>query len=140
MFFWLVLWVFLITVGTFLRGPNWNFFGPFEYWDLHKVEAAYNVNLSEFLWVKGLSRAMPKNLIVREILGIVLSLGYMFGLPPLLAKTKKGIEIIKNIGHIRYYILIALILLMTSLPIKMVLRWLFSLKYIVALPEWELNL
>ena len=24
---------------TFLRGTNWNFFGPFEYWDIHKLEA-----------------------------------------------------------------------------------------------------
>jgi hypothetical protein len=25
----LILWVVLIVLGTFLRGPNWNFFGPF---------------------------------------------------------------------------------------------------------------
>jgi len=30
MYGWLVLWVFLIIIGTFFRGPNWNFFGPFE--------------------------------------------------------------------------------------------------------------
>ena len=40
MFGFLVLWVTLIVLGTFLRGPNWNFFGPFEYWDPHKVDAA----------------------------------------------------------------------------------------------------
>ena len=22
-----------------MRGPNWNFFGPYEHWDAHKVEA-----------------------------------------------------------------------------------------------------
>ena len=33
------LWIVLIILGTFLRGPNWNFFGPFEYWDAHKVLA-----------------------------------------------------------------------------------------------------
>src|SRR5512143_3967211 len=27
-FGFLVLWVILILLGTFLRGPNWNFFGP----------------------------------------------------------------------------------------------------------------
>ena len=42
-----VLWVSLIVLGTFLRGPNWNFFGPFEFWDIHKLEALTNVNLSE---------------------------------------------------------------------------------------------
>src|SRR5438034_7866915 len=34
-----VLWASLIVLGTFLRGPNWNFFGPFEAWDIHKLEA-----------------------------------------------------------------------------------------------------
>src|SRR3989304_3782443 len=34
----LELWVTLIVLGTLLRGPNWNFFGPYEFWDAHKVE------------------------------------------------------------------------------------------------------
>jgi hypothetical protein len=29
---------------------------------------------------------------------------------------------------------------MALLPIKMVLRWVFSLKYIVAIPEWFFNI
>ena len=47
LFGFLILWVLLVTLGTFLRGPNWNFFGPYEYWDLHKLLALNNVNLSE---------------------------------------------------------------------------------------------
>jgi len=137
---WLVLWIYLIIVGTFLRGPNWTFYGPFEYWDFHKIVAEYNVNLSEFLWVKWLNTSMPSNLLVREFLGIIITVVYMFVLPPLIAGSKWGKKLITNIGVMRYYILIILVLLMMSLPIKMVLRWLFSLKYIVALPEWELNL
>jgi hypothetical protein len=140
LFGWLCLWIYLIIVGTFLRGPNWTFYGPFEFWDFHKVVAEYNVNLSEFLWVKWLNTSMPNNMFIREFLGIILSLGYMMIFPPLIAASKWGKEIISKIGHIRYYILIVLFLLMMSLPIKMVLRWLFSLKYIVALPELELNL
>jgi len=49
-----VLWASLIVLGTFLRGPNWNFFGPFEPWDIHKLEALTNVNLSEYIWLRGL--------------------------------------------------------------------------------------
>ncbi|MDD0854528.1 hypothetical protein HBN50_15560 [Halobacteriovorax sp. GB3] len=140
LFGWLVLWIYLIIVGTFLRGPNWTFYGPFEFWDFHKVVAEYNVNLSEFLWVKWLNMPMPGNLIVREILGIALTAIYCVVLPPLSATTKWGKKLVQDMGKVRYYIFIILILGMTSLPIKMVLRWLFSLKYIVALPEWELNL
>ena len=59
MFGFLILWVLLVVLGTFLRGPNWNFFGPYEYWDLHKLLALNNVNLSEYFWVKMLHTKMP---------------------------------------------------------------------------------
>ena len=140
LFGWLVLWVYLIIVGTFLRGPNWTFYGPFEYWDFHKVVAEYNVNLSEFFWVKLFQTAMPKNIILREWPGILLSGIYIFLLPPLIARSKRGQKVIEGCGKIRFTIVTVLALVMLSLPIKMVLRWAFSLKYIVALPEWELNL
>jgi hypothetical protein len=138
---WLVLWLFLIIIGVFMRGPNWTFYGPFEYWDFHKVVADFNVNLSEIIWIKMLNTGLPKNLIVREIFGIILSLAYIGYLPLYIAKaTQVGRKFYAELGAIRYYILVFLFLSMMSLPIKMVLRWLFSLKYIVALPEWELNL
>ena len=59
-FGFLELWVTLIVLGTFLRGPNWNFFGPFETWDAHKVEALNNVNLSQYFWQWWLGRSLPK--------------------------------------------------------------------------------
>ena len=82
-----MLWSSLIVLGTFLRGPNWNFFGPFEFWDIHKLEALTNVNLSEYIWVRGLRTALPTNWLVREIVGILLVLFYVFALPVLLAKS-----------------------------------------------------
>ncbi len=140
LFGWLALWIYLIIVGTFLRGPNWTFYGPFEYWDHHKIVAAYNVNLSEFFWIKWLNSPMPKNLILREILGILLTLIYLLASPFVMMKTSFGKSIVTKIGHIRYFITIFLLLFMASLPIKMILRWLFDLKYIIAMPELELNL
>ncbi len=50
MFGFLPLWIGLIILGTFLRGPNWNFFGIYEPWDVHKLEVLNNVNLSEYFW------------------------------------------------------------------------------------------
>ena len=35
----------LIIIGTFLRGPGWNWFWPWQDWDPHKVEAMTNVDL-----------------------------------------------------------------------------------------------
>ncbi len=140
LFGWLVLWIYLIIVGTFLRGPNWTFYGPFEFWDFHKVVAEANVNLSEYFWIKGLGTAMPGSILVRELPGLIFT-GVYYGLPIwLMNKSERGIAMIRNMGKIRYYILVLLALTMLLLPVKMYLRWMFNLKYLVAMPEFELNL
>ncbi len=72
----------LILLGTFLRGPNWNFFGPYERWDLHKVIPLNNVNLSDLVWVQFLGTTKPTSIFLRELPGIFLCLAY-FSLGPL---------------------------------------------------------
>src|SRR6202035_1920111 len=88
MFGFLVLWVTLIVLGTFLRGPNWNFFGPFAYWDPHKVDPLNNVNVSQIFWgnlFKQPLEGMP--ILQREAPGLIIVGLYMLALPPLLAIT-----------------------------------------------------
>src|SRR5687768_13210287 len=160
LFGFLILWVLLVILGTFLRGPNWNFFGPYEYWDLHKLEALVNVNLSEYLWVKLLHRDYTgMNMILREFPGILIVLFYIGVLPGLLAfldvrvvgpkwytlwlPVRFTIGLKKyylKMGPWRYAIFVMLLLFMMSLPIKMLLRWLLNLKYIVAMPEIFFNI
>lgn len=138
-FGFLILWIVLIIFGTFLRGPNWNFFGPFEYWSITKVEPLVNVNLSEFVYVKWLGTGLPKFWLTREILGIVLVVGYFAVLPLLFAKTFLR-KLYMSLGLFRYNIMMFLMLAMMSMPIKMVLRWAFNLKYIIAIPEYFFNI
>jgi hypothetical protein len=139
LFGWLVLWIFLIIIGTFLRGPNWVYYGPFEVWDAHKVLAANNVNISEYFWIKGLNKGLPSNIFLREIAGIILTVGYFAVGIPLLNKFW-GHKYLKRMGMIRYYLMVILIFMTLSLPIKMYLRWAFNLKYIVFMPEFEFNI
>src|SRR4029077_3530968 len=73
-----VLWSSLIVLGTFLRGPNWNFFGPFEFWDIHKLAAMTNVNLAEYFWVRLLHTGLPSFWLTREIVGILFVIFYVF--------------------------------------------------------------
>jgi len=134
-----VLWIMLIFTGTFLRGPGWNFFGPFEYWDPHKVVALTNINLSELIYIKLFNTGLPQNIFLREIWGFLAIGAYFLVLPPLLARTVlKGLH--EQLGNFRYSVFIVLLLCMVSLPIKMYLRWLFNLKYIVAIPEFFFNI
>ncbi|MGZ7031314.1 MAG: hypothetical protein ACXVIJ_05015, partial [Thermoanaerobaculia bacterium] len=117
----LVLWSFLIITGTFLRGPNWNFFGPYEYWDPNKLVPLTNIDLSELIWVKALGMPLPKVWLLREAFGIFFCLAYL-ALPPILAAGPFRRFYLK-MGAARYYVGTFLFLIMMSLPIKMVLRW-----------------
>jgi hypothetical protein len=145
LFGFVVLWVTLIVLGTFLRGPNWNFFGPFEYWDAHKVLPLNNENLSDIFWLRLFNRAAFSEgaglggILLRESPGILLVLAYFLLVPPLLAKTVLRSYFIK-MGFIRFFLMVNLLQFMAALPIKMVLRWAINLKYIVYIPEYFFNI
>lgn len=152
-FGFLVLWITLIVMGTFLRGPNWNFFGPYEIWDTHKVEALNNIDLADIFWVRILqsSRPLPPEgagallkfgyALWRELPGIVLVALYFIFLPPLMIVCSKMFrDQFVKMGFIRYMVMANLLLTMMLLPIKMFFRWTMNLKYFIGLPEYLLNL
>jgi len=149
-FGFLELWITLIILGTFLRGPNWNFFGPFEYWSPYKVEVLNNVDLPQMFWVNLLDRPLPRaasgapwyvqvgTILLREAPGLLIMGAYLVLLPPLLAVTIfRGF--FRKMGLIRYMVMMNLMLLMLTLPLKMILRWTVNLKYIISIPEFSLN-
>ena len=150
-FGFLQLWILLILIGTFMRGPNWSFFGLYEARDLHKSEALENVKLSQYFWESmiGLEEVpqvpaeggLPVKLghiLWREIAGLVLMGLYFIALPPLLGRTVLR-SFRRQMGFGRYMIMVLLLLLMATLPLKMFLRWTFNLSYIVSIPEYLLN-
>jgi len=139
LFGFLILWVVLIVFGTFLRGPNWNFFGPYEFWDSHLQVPLTNINLSDYLWIFGLGKPLPSNPFMREAVGIVFVAFWVLALPVILAKTIMR-RMYNQMGSIRFYIMAFHLVVMALLPVKMVLRWLFTLKYFVYLPEYSLNI
>ena len=149
-FGFLVLWITLIILGTFLRGPNWNFYGPFEYWTPYKVEVLNNVDLNQMFWINLLDMPLPRAaaeapwysqvgaVLLREAPGLLVMGIYLVVLPPLLAVTLfRGF--FAKMGFIRYMLMANLMLLMLSLPLKMALRWTLNLRYILSIPEFSLN-
>jgi cytochrome b/b6/petD-like protein len=144
LFGFLILWCTLIFIGTFLRGPNWNFFGPYEYWDPNKLEPLNNINLSEFVWVLampklGVHTGLPHFFLFREIFGILFMVFYLGVVPKILARTVlRGFY--EKMGPARYYVGCVLLLVMLLMPVKMFLRWTLNMKYIVAIPEFSFNI
>ena len=137
LFGFLMLWGLLICVGTFLRGPNWDFYGLYEAWEQPKA-VARNVNLSQVFWRTGVGRA-PETFAwyVRELPGLVLLLGYFVGVPLAVARLCRNFY--RQLGWLRFGVVMVYLLLMLAIPLKMYLRWAFDLKYIVAIPEFFLN-
>ncbi len=151
-----IMWNFLIPIGTVLRGPGWNFFGPFEKWTPHKVVALTNVNLSEYVWVRWLypmgnwlhlnwmSGGLPVTdntlslhnlwqVFKKEFLGIGFLVFWFLYLPGAMARGwLRGFY--EKLGFGRYSVAIFLFLTMALVPLKMYGRWLANLKYIVDTP------
>ncbi|MCM8794657.1 MAG: hypothetical protein NC819_02500 [Candidatus Omnitrophica bacterium] len=118
--FGLVFWFVLIFIGYYMRGPGWELYMPWEPWDPHRP--ASQVGLHDMPnWAGVLLLAAYGGL------GMVL--------PKLLFKN-----FCKTLGPVRYVVVMTLVLLMFFVPLKIVLRNFFSIKYIVSFPDFNLNL
>jgi hypothetical protein len=126
MFGFLVLWILLIILGVFVRGPGWYFFWPGQYWDPHKTVALTNVNWGYLVcsWIHINPTEMRQ-----WVIGAV-STGALFGWPFLLVPALKNKDWFKQLGMVRFAITASLFAMMMALPIKMILRWTLNVKYL----------
>ncbi len=150
LFGFLMLWILLILIGTFLRGPNWSFFGLYEPRDPHKVFSLANVSLARYFWEFWLGVGVPQvspdsggwsrfgRIVLREAPGLVVLGLYFLGLPVLLARTVFR-PMRRAMGRWRYAVMVFLLLLMLALPLKMILVWTLHLSYVVDIPEYSLQ-
>ena len=140
MFGYLILWCVLIVFGTFLRGPNWNFFGPFQTWDSRRVDPLTNINVSDIWYSLILKQKLPDSILMREWPGMLFTVFWMFMLPYLMTKIKFFGRLRTQMGFARFYLMAVLFVIMMLVPLKMAGRWAFNLKYIVYMPEYSFNL
>ncbi|MBI1924007.1 cytochrome C [Candidatus Poribacteria bacterium] len=125
-----VLWIVLMVVGTFLRGPGWNFFAPWQEWDPHRVVKLTNVNLSYKFGIRDDLSA--------SVFGFILVSGY-YSLGPIFYLLKRRTsEFLQALGLVRYIIISFLFLTMLALPIKMMLRWVWNIKYVWVTPWFNI--
>ena len=115
--FGFAMWIILILVGQFLRGPNWQFYWPWEDWAVAKSAEETLVNLP--LWA-GVS-------------SLVLYFGLGLTLPALLYR-----RLFKRMGAVRYLTGLTLVLLMYGVVAKIFLRLVFDIRYILATPWFNI--
>ena len=135
-FGFLVLWVSLIVLGTFFRGPGWNLFLPWQEWDTHRVVALTNIDWSELFGV-------PTHRVDDSLNPAAMAIGTItilawFSLGALYYVWKRKGDVLRRLGPVRYTIIAALILIMMALPVKIILRLVLNVKYILVTPWFNI--
>jgi hypothetical protein len=132
-----ILWVSLIIIGTFLRGPGWNWFWPWEKWDLHKVEAMTNVDLPYLVATKVPFMGFLHDAFWSAMFGLTVVGGYfVVGTAAMYYAIRrfKGPEFMQRWGMPRFGTTSFLFLNMLAVLIKMLLRHTMNIKYILVTP------
>jgi hypothetical protein len=134
-----VLWVMEILIGTFVRGPGWMWFWPWQEWDPHRVLAETNVNLNE--WLAGLLHLPALTAPAAGfVLGLVAVAGYYavaFAVSHRYLKQRSPDELMR-LGLLRFALKAFFFWTMLALPIKMALRLLFHIKYVWVTPWFNI--
>jgi hypothetical protein len=128
MFGFLVLWVLLAIIGTFIRGPGWMWFWPGMTWDHHRQVHEVNVNLHALV---GLTDPLQQGLF-----GGIVTLGFI-GVASVatdLAIRKKVPTLFQRQNLVQYGLTVNLLVLMAAVPIKVLLKLVFNIKYVWVTP------
>jgi len=136
LFGFVILWVSMIVIGTFIRGPGWMWFWPGQTWDHNKLIYEVNVDLHEKLNLYLPSALQITSTWAKGIFGALVVGGYFAvgGLVMHHLFKRYQPKDYQRMSFLQYNTLMMLLLLMVSLPIKMVLRLALQIKYVWVTP------
>ncbi|MCR4318807.1 MAG: cytochrome C, partial [Candidatus Brocadiaceae bacterium] len=92
-----ILWILLIIVGVFMRGPGWLWFWPWQEWDAHRIVADTNYDLTQFIGID--SKSLLGSFIGGGIITVYFFLGMVI---PFLFLKVTGNRTLEKLGIIRY--------------------------------------
>jgi len=141
------LWILLIVIGTFFRGPDWRLYGLYESRLVRRFTELHTEPLSTRVWRAVLHSedrstaitSLVNTPVLRELPGLLVVI-LLFLVIPLLAKRTFGTGLASRLGPSGYWTVAILLAMMTLIPIKMCANWLFDINYFVYLPEIGLSL
>ena len=128
-----ILWILLIIVGVFMRGPGWLWFWPWQEWDAHRIVADTNYDLTQFIGID--SKSLFGSLIGGGVITVYFFLGMV--IPYLFLKVTQN-QTLEKLGIIKYSLVAFLFLSMMGLPSKVFLKLVFHLKYIWVTPWFNI--
>jgi len=132
-FGFLMLWILLIVIGVFMRGPGWLWYWPWEAWDHNRVVFKANIDLTQYFGID--SRSLTGSVIGGSVVILYFGLGMI--LPYFLWKKRKS-DFLKRLGMMRYITLSFLFWAMIGLPIKIILTLTLNIKYLWVTPWFNI--
>jgi quinol-cytochrome oxidoreductase complex cytochrome b subunit len=118
-----VLWFVLIFIGYYMRGPGWELYLPWEPWDHFRAPAS----------TEGLHN-LPNGL------GLLLLAGYTAAGVGLWAWRLRPSFKRMGIGPVGSAVVVFFLLAMFFVPLKIILRNVFAIKYVISFPEFNFNI
>jgi hypothetical protein len=129
-FGFIVLWVTMIVIGTLIRGPGWMWFWPGTTWDHNRLEFAVNRDLPDIFGIKGRVMKLIFGGLVVALYFIVAAIG----IHKLMNLTPFARKIFKRMSLVQIVTMQVFLIIMLSLPIKIIARLVFRIKYIWVTP------
>ena len=143
------LWVLMIVIGTFIRGPGWMWFWPGQTWDAERVDYAVNRNLDQVFgidgsWLAAITHMQKDQAAIwaRVIFGIFPTVLFFiaagFLVHWLCMRTDFARKMYKRMSLLQLITTYTFLILMISLPIKILLRLVFTIKYVWVTPWFSI--
>ncbi len=127
-FGFMVLWLSMIMIGTFIRGPGWMWFWPGQTWDHNRLIYEVNRDLPDLF---GLTSNFAKAIFGAIVVGGYYLLGGMI-VNGLFRRGRP--KDYRRMSLLQYSVMMFFFLTMIGLPIKMLLRLTMHIKYVWVTP------
>ena len=134
LFGFIVLWLTMIAIGTFVRGPGWMWFWPGETWDHNRLIFEVNRDLPD---VFGIHAPWPKMLFgAFAVIAYALTAADL--IHRLIKRTAFNRRIYARMSVLQYAVMQVFLVAMLALPVKIALRVLFRIKYVWVTPWFNI--
>jgi hypothetical protein len=132
LFGFIILWVSMIIIGTFIRGPGWMWFWPGQTWDHNRLIYEVNRDLPDLF---GITSNLAKGIFGAIVVGgyYILGGGLLYSL-----FRRFQPRDFKRMSLLQYSLMSFFLLTMVALPIKMLLRLTMHIKYVWITPWFNI--
>jgi len=133
-FGFLVLWLSMVVIGTFIRGPGWIWFWPGQTWDHNRVVFEANRDLPDIF---GITSAIGKGIfggIVTLFYAVITAIAFH----KVLTWNDFNRKIYRRMSLVQYLTVQFFMVSMMALPVKMIAKLAFRIKYVWVTPWFNI--